>query len=94
MEVLSKIINLCINLKSNFKYYVGIGLLLIVVAMYKFEIFENRLSPLNIPNNMVFIPGGEYLMGSDKPESYINEKPVHRVVVSSFFMDKLSLIHI
>lgn len=88
MEVFSKIINLCINLKSNFKYYVGIGLLLIVVAMYKFEIFENRLSPQNIPNNMVFIPGGEYLMGSDKSESYINEKPVHRVVVNSFFMDK------
>ena len=88
MEVLSKIINLCINLKSNFKYYGGIGLLLIVVALYKFEIFKNRLSPQNIPNNMVLIPGGEYLMGSDKPESYNNEKPVHRVVVSSFFMDK------
>ena len=88
MEVLSKIINLCINLKSNFKYYAGIGLLLIIFALYKFEIFENRLAPQNIPNNMVLIPGGEYLMGSDKSESYTNEKPVHRVVVSSFFMDK------
>ena len=88
MEVWSKIINLCINLKSNFKYYAGIGLLLIIFALYKFEIFENRLAPQNIPNNMVLIPGGEYLMGSDKSESYTNEKPVHRVVVSSFFMDK------
>tara|TARA_B100001029_G_scaffold147298_1_gene128138 strand:- start:316 stop:1362 length:1047 start_codon:yes stop_codon:yes gene_type:complete len=75
-------------LKSNFKYYAGIGLLLIIFALYKFEIFENRLAPQNIPNNMVLIPGGEYLMGSDKSESYTNEKPVHRVVVSSFFMDK------
>ena len=88
MEVWSKIINLCINLKSNFKYYAGIGILLIIFALYKFEIFENRLAPQNIPNNMVLIPGGEYLMGSDKSESYTNEKPVHRVVVSSFFMDK------
>ena len=88
MEVWSKIINLCINLKSNFKYYAGIGLLLIIFALYKFEIFENRLAPQNIPNNMVLIPGGEYFMGSDKLESYTNEKPVHRVVVSSFFMDK------
>ena len=88
MEVWSKIINLCINLKSNFKYYAGIGLLLIIFALYKFEIFENRLAPQNIPNNMVLIPGGEYFMGSDKSESYTNEKPVHRVVVSSFFMDK------
>ena len=88
MEVWSKIINLCINLKSNFKYYAGIGLLLIIFSLYKFEIFENRLAPQNIPNNMVLIPGGEYLMGSDKSESYTNEKPVHRVVVSSFFMDK------
>ena len=85
MEVWSKIINLCINLKSNFKYYAGIGLLLIIFSLY---IFENRLAPQNIPNNMVLIPGGEYLMGSDKSESYTNEKPVHRVVVSSFFMDK------
>ena len=88
MEVWSKIINLCINLESNFKYYAGIGLLLIIFSLYKFEIFENRLAPQNIPNNMVLIPGGEYLMGSDKSESYTNEKPVHRVVVSSFFMDK------
>lgn len=88
MEVWSKIINLCINLKSNFKYYAGIGLLLIIFSLYIFEIFENRLAPQNIPNNMVLIPGGEYLMGSDKSESYTNEKPVHRVVVSSFFMDK------
>ena len=38
--------------------------------------------------NMVLIPGGEYLMGSENPEAYPNEKPIHKVKVDSFLMDK------
>ena len=36
--------------------------------------------------NMVFIAGGSFMMGSDK--FYSEEKPVHNVTVDSFWMDK------
>jgi formylglycine-generating enzyme len=36
--------------------------------------------------NMVFIDGGSFMMGSDK--FYPEEKPVHKVTVGGFWMDK------
>jgi formylglycine-generating enzyme required for sulfatase activity len=36
---------------------------------------------------MARIPGGEFTMGSDAVEAFPNEKPVHCVKVSPFFMD-------
>ena len=36
--------------------------------------------------NMVFIDGGSFMMGSDK--FYPEEKPVHTVTVDGFWMDK------
>lgn len=40
------------------------------------------------PEGMVFIPGGEFTMGSDTPESRRDEKPPHPVKVDSFWMDE------
>jgi sulfatase modifying factor 1 len=40
-------------------------------------------------DNMVFIPGGKFLMGSDK--FYPEEKPVHEVAVDGFWMDKFAV---
>ena len=41
-----------------------------------------------VPNyeNMVFIDGGSFMMGSDK--FYPEEKPVHKATVDGFWMDK------
>jgi len=36
--------------------------------------------------NMVFIPGGQFVMGSDK--FYPEEKPVRQVTVDGFYIDK------
>lgn len=41
----------------------------------------------NAPLGMVWIPGGEFLMGSDHQKAQLNEKPVHRVKVDGFWMD-------
>jgi len=41
----------------------------------------------NAPLGMVFIPGGEFLMGSDHKKAKANEKPTHKVKVSGFWMD-------
>jgi formylglycine-generating enzyme required for sulfatase activity len=37
---------------------------------------------------MVWIPGGEFTMGSDDPLSRANERPPHRVLVDRFWMDQ------
>jgi formylglycine-generating enzyme required for sulfatase activity len=36
---------------------------------------------------MVWIPGGEFVMGTDDPRSFPNERPAHRVRVDGFWMD-------
>src|ERR1044071_7202695 len=36
--------------------------------------------------DMVWIPGGTFLMGSDR--HYAEERPAHRVTVSGFWMDR------
>lgn len=42
----------------------------------------------DVPNDMVYIPAGEFLMGSDAKEAKNSEKPVHNVYTDAFFMDK------
>jgi formylglycine-generating enzyme required for sulfatase activity len=38
------------------------------------------------PEGMIFVEGGEYLMGSENGDG--DEKPVHKVMVNSFYIDK------
>ncbi len=40
------------------------------------------------PKNMVWIPGGEFMMGSDGHLARPNERPAHRVRVKGFWMDQ------
>ncbi|BAY30157.1 hypothetical protein NIES2107_20010 [Nostoc carneum NIES-2107] len=42
----------------------------------------------NVTLEMVAIPSGKFMMGSQKGEGENNEKPQHQVTVKSFFMDK------
>jgi sulfatase modifying factor 1 len=39
------------------------------------------------PPGMVWIPGGEFTMGTDEEEAYPSERPAHRVKVDGFWMD-------
>lgn len=40
------------------------------------------------PPGMVWIPPGEFTMGTDDPRSMPNERPAHRVKVDGFWMDE------
>ena len=40
------------------------------------------------PKGMVFIPAGEFQMGSNDDEAQNNEQPVHTVHINAFFMDE------
>ncbi|MSR34761.1 MAG: hypothetical protein EXS12_08225 [Phycisphaerales bacterium] len=51
---------------------------------------DNSTAPL--PSTaMVHIPGGEFVMGTDDPQSYETERPAHRVKVAAFMMDVTEL---
>ena len=76
---------------NNLRYVIVIGLLIIAVYFYKYIPSNKSSSFQKYPNNMVLIPGGKYLMGSDKLEAYTDEKPVHEVIVDSFLMDKYEI---
>lgn len=39
-------------------------------------------------SGMVWIPGGEFLMGTNESEAYDAEKPAHKVKVDGFWMDE------
>lgn len=47
----------------------------------------SRFSTPNPPEGMVWVPGGEFSMGSDNLDSKKDEKPPHRVKVDGFWMD-------
>src|SRR5215471_2514399 len=40
------------------------------------------------PRGMVWVPGGEFLMGSDHQLAQVNERPAHKVRVHGFWMDR------
>jgi formylglycine-generating enzyme required for sulfatase activity len=45
-------------------------------------------SPARRPEGMVWIPGGEFRMGSDSQLAWPDEKPAHQVRVDGFWMDE------
>ena len=48
---------------------------------------QAQSGPVNPPfPNMIWIPGGTFLMGSDK--HYPEEAPAHEVTVEGFWMDR------
>jgi formylglycine-generating enzyme required for sulfatase activity len=44
--------------------------------------------PADPPAGMVWIPGGEFTMGTDLKSAWADEKPAHRVRVDGFWMDE------
>ncbi len=43
--------------------------------------------PTEAPEGMVWIPGGEFTMGTNDNQSYIHERPAHQVKVDGFWLD-------
>lgn len=60
--------------------------MLVVVAVIGAAHAEDAPAPA--PEGMVWIPGGEFMMGTDEEASYSVERPAHRVSVSGFWMDQ------
>jgi formylglycine-generating enzyme required for sulfatase activity len=62
---------------------------------YKPTVISNLSKPSSAPENMVWIPGGEFSMGGVNPvgmgdggkEQMNDARPIHRVYVDGFYMD-------
>jgi len=65
-----------------------------IAISFKYPIFNTSPKIYAIDQNMVLIPGGKFLMGSDGVEAFSNEMPVHEVIVDSFFMDQYEVTNL
>ncbi|WP_413166799.1 SUMF1/EgtB/PvdO family nonheme iron enzyme [Capilliphycus salinus ALCB114379] len=61
-----------------------LGIFILAVAIFSPSALA--ASSPTCPENMVFISGGEFKMGSDQPE-FLEELPVEDVSISSFCID-------
>ena len=59
-------------------------------------VVNHDLEPGTVPSSMAWIPGGEFSMGANDPpdmddvgmKATVDARPIHRVYVDGFFMDK------
>lgn len=62
-------------------YLIGTGMAsLALVAIYLYLPHK--------PKNMQWIPGGEFMMGTNDPRSMPNERPAHKVKIDGFWIDE------
>ena len=79
---------------KNFVKIALISVLALPALYYTLNIFSGAHNKIiigdgkNGPKGMVFIPGGEFLMGSESRLARFNEKPAHKVKVDGFWMDQ------
>jgi sulfatase modifying factor 1 len=59
----------------------------VTYAVVKFTQRQDLTSPGSAPPGMVWIPGGEFMMGTASDLGWPDEKPAHRVRVAGFWMD-------
>ena len=48
---------------------------------------KNKTKKASADSEMVFIPGGTYMMGGDNDQASPDELPKHKVTVNDFWMD-------
>lgn len=60
---------------------------LLVIAMAGVVLTVSMGAPEPAPIEMVWIPGGEFTMGSELPGTRRNEQPAHKVIVDGFWID-------
>ena len=76
-----------------------IGVVCAAAGVYAWQTNNTSLAPAKKPQviegdgvrgpaGMVWVPGGEFLMGSDHKLAQTNERPAHKVRVSGFWMDR------
>lgn len=58
----------------------------LVACLYGWVVLSGAVA-VEVPAHMVWVPGGEFVMGSTDPLASVDEAPKHRVRVDGFWMD-------
>ena len=66
----------------------SLGLAAVLASGVAAQSGEKPAAPKSGPSGMVWIPGGEFAMGSDDEKSMPNERPSFRVRLDGFWMDE------
>lgn len=61
---------------------------MLLSALFAAPVGAQKAPAAESPPGMRWIPGGVFLMGTDDPDSFPNERPAHRVRVSGFWIDE------
>ena len=69
------------------RYAMLAAFILAFVVVYAMTKLSRPAAPEEAPPGMVWIPGGEFTMGTDADIGWPDEKPAHRVRVDGFWMD-------
>ena len=72
---------------ASWKRYLGLAALAGFAFAASFAVVKAVNRPTS-PPGMVWIPGGEFAMGSDAVDASAAERPAHRTRVSAFWMDE------
>ena len=59
-----------------------------IVNITDLVLVKNAIGTTSALTGMVLIPAGSFRMGSNAPEGFSDEQPVHTVYVDAFYMDK------
>ena len=54
---------------------------------------EQQLEAAATPSGFVYVPGGEFLMGTDDPEADSDAQPAHRQFLPSFYIGRCEVTH-
>lgn len=73
-----------ISLKFFLSLFSIVLLMTLSFLLWPYIHFNN----INSPKGMVFIPGGEFIMGSNSTYARPNEKPAYKVKIKSFWIDQ------
>jgi sulfatase modifying factor 1 len=71
----------------SWKWYLGVAVAVVMAFTATFVIVAAVYRPTR-PPEMVWVPGGEFTMGTDSDLGWADEKPAHRVRVAAFWMDE------
>src|SRR5262245_36505381 len=66
----------------------GFGALALLAFAATFALVKVLQREAPPPPGMVWVPGGEFTMGSDAPDVSAHERPAHLVHVNGFWMDE------
>jgi formylglycine-generating enzyme len=61
-------------------------LLFLLISAFVISCGSKDTTPEANPDGMVWVPGGEFVMGTDEQEAYEHERPAHKVHVKGFWI--------